>query len=398
MKKTIDKCDSTALWSVGGTVPAVVYGLCTHDDYIAGGNAASLVVKFQSGGLASFVKKTVNIDVADYDELILHLWSRNKRTNKFVKADDYKYKIQLTSTKVFYIETREHFTNIVLDISSISAITEITIQSLHNDEDYLILSDMIAVKDEMPYDLFLAVKGQLESDILNHYPITGGMFLTKCNGVIGDKFLSISSPIPIIERYSVIKIIEGGNSEIHHIAEYSKDRKISFTSLYDGKSLLHDYIDADLFLLFPVEFGRNEMEAIFPSITIWGMTPEFVMFNSKLDKLVDSFEVGGVPKVRKEGQFLKFDLLIDCEARQYEILAFLSEIVRKFIAREKLWLNGRRVEVKFEGIPTELEPTQAYDLIPKIQYKCSIEIVEDIYSRVVAPLLTDDTINFIIGA
>lgn len=46
------------------------------------------------------------------------------------------------------------------------------------------------------------------------------------------------------------------------------------------------------------------------------------------------------------------------------------------------------LDVKFEGIPTEIEPQQAFEIVPKIQYNCSVEIKEELWQRRSMPIIT----------
>lgn len=393
MIKSVEKFDSLTGWSHSPVAPyPEAYDLNEIEDFIAGRNSSSVIFEVPAGCLNKWVgKTTLAIDVTGYTELIFSVWSRNKSGSQFGKASDYSYKIKLATGKEYYFETRSILSEVVIDITGLNTITDIVITSLHNDEDYLVVSDMIAVKDEMPLDIFTAFKSHLESDIAELYPY--GLLIGSVSNIAeNDNFIDSLGIQDFIARYSVIRIKDGTNSEVHHIIS-DEDGKYYFSSLYDGETILHDYTTANIYLTFPVEFGRSENDMLLPAISIWGMTPEFIWRGAKLDTVMDSFAVGGNPKGRREGQILKYNLLVDCEARQNSILALLSGFVKSFIGKELLWINGRQVDIQFEGIPTELQPEQAYEIIPKIQYNISVEIKEELWQRASMALITQSNVT-----
>jgi hypothetical protein len=393
MIKSVDKFDSLTGWvySTGSPHPSA-YLLNDIEEYIAGRNLHSVIFEFPAGCTGKYIgKPSLSIDVTGYTELVFNTWSRERSGSSFLKVSDYQYKIKLATGSEYYFETRSDLSEVVIDITGLNTITEITITALHDELDYIVVSDMIAVKDEMPLDIFTAFKTHLDADIAVTYPY--GLLIGTLNNIYaGDKYIDFLGLQNFLARYSVIQIRDGTHSEIHHILS-DEDGKYYFTSLYDGDTILYDYATANIYLTFPVEFGKTENDIILPSITIWGMTPEFIMRGAKLDTILDSFKVGGFPKSRREGQILKYNLLVDCEARQNEMVALLSMFVKNFIGKEYLWINGRMADVKFEGIPTELQPEQAYEIIPKIQYNISIEVKEELWERTSTALVTSSTVT-----
>lgn len=340
MNIIVDRLDSVTGWteSTGANHPEVV-GLNAVGEYIAGANDFSIVFEFFPGGNGQYVEKVLNVDVSQADEFIFHVWSRRLAGNEFTKASDFKYKVTLAQGHEFYFETRGALTEVVVDISGINTITMMRITQLHDSSDHLIISDAIAVRDEFPLDIFEGVRIQLEKDIRG---IVGDGMLVGTVDLAseGDEEIRCDSVIPFLDRYAVVKIKDENGEEVHHLR--ADDRGVySFTTLFDGRALRRSFRNANIYLTFPVTYGRIEDDIILPSIAIWGLTPEFILRGAKLDTIFDSFAVGGGPSGRTEGQILKYDLLLDCEARHYKLLAFMSSVVRKFIGRESLWINGR---------------------------------------------------------
>ena len=156
----------------------------------------------------------------------------------------------------------------------------------------------------------------------------------------------------------------------------------NFTSIYDGAELLNDYTDANIYLQYPVEFGRSELEIILPGIVVWEMSPSLMTEESKLETIYDTVDaINDTWQARQAGQHEEYSVLIDCEARQYEQIAELTKIVRRLLQPEKLWVSGRKHDMRFEETSIEVEPTEGIKHIPKVQYTLIVEVHEDIHAR-----------------
>lgn len=390
MRKTIDTMTSLTGWTSNGTLTA--YGLNYNPDYIADNQASSVIFKIPAGNLNKYITKTITIDVTNYDEIVLWVWSRNLSSpaSNFNKPSDYYYSIDFGGS-AYYIPTRSPLSMVVLSCSGMTGLTRIRITALHNVEDYFLVSSIVAVKEENPYDAYVGLKTALETEIVSRYG--NGYQLGTTSATTGDKSINITGSKYFLERYAVIKIKDSVNSEIHQI-DRNDETNFYFSSLYDGKTIKHDYTNADIYLQFPVEFGQDTIEIKLPSITINGITPELIRRGSALEDVFDSQKVSdGSMTVRREGAIFKYHFLLDCEARHDETLGIISEITRKFLAKETLWINNKKYRMVWEGSPTEIMPTEAFDIVPKIQYMFSMEMIEGLYARQSLTKVTTDNLT-----
>lgn len=391
MKKTIDNIDSLTGWTPQAGSDISAYKVNTNPDYIANNLTGSVIFKFPSGNLNKYISKTISIDITGYEEIVLWAWSRNKAGSEFNTSADYSYKIDFGGA-VYYMPVKSPMTMVVLSASGMTGLTRIRITALHNEEDYLLLSSIVAVKEENPYDPYVGIKDQLTLAFASKYP--NGYQLGKTSVATGAKSIAITGSKKFIERYAVIKIMDGVNSEIHQILG-NDENNFSFTSLYSGKTVLHDYTNADVYLQFPVEYGQETIEIKLPSVTINGITPELIRRGSALETVWDSLKDDETIQYRREGAIFKYQFLLDCEARHDETLAILSETVRKFLAKETLWVNNKKYRMVWEGSPTEVQPTEAFDIVPKIQYLFSMEMIEGLYVRQSTPKISDTNLSII---
>lgn len=396
----VDALDDQASWTGSGSI--TVQDENQLSQFIAGLNTKSLIFKFPAGSLNGTMSKSgLSIDVSNYDELTFHIWSRNKKAMgvDYQLATDFAYKLKIASGKEYYIPTFKKFHHMVIDISDVNTITEITFTALHNDLDYINVSYMVATKDEIPRDIFDSVKSQLEYDINSFYAkITNGtankgILLGTFTGLTGDNFIRIESATDFIDRYAVIFIEGGGNSETHQL-ESGDSVEFTFNEMYDGGTLLNDYTNANVYLTFPVEFGTSERQIILPGISIWGMAPEEIIRGNKEDNVSDTFKTSDESvRSRQEQANFKYTIQMNCEARHNELIAYMSQVVRTMIAREFIWIAGKKIDIKPEGPADFTDPIEAVSQIPKIAYLMSLEVKEEIYDRSTLVKADSDTIT-----
>jgi hypothetical protein len=71
----------------------------------------------------------------------------------------------------------------------------------------------------------------------------------------------------------------------------------------------------------------------------------------------------------------------------------MARVVREFIGGEKVYINGRKHDVRFDGPAVEQRPEVGFDVIPKLQYNILIEVSENIADRESVNLLSEVTID-----
>ena len=379
MNLLIDNLDSVTDWTVNGGTSSI-YGLNTHDMAIAGDLDNSLILYFN--GLDSYAQKIYGspIDVSDYDYIVLHIYSRLLGSTDYKKAEDFSYKIDFgDNTKEYYIPAFSDFSHFYIDLTGVTSIERIRITALTATADYIVVSYMLAVFDELPYDVFTGVKTKLDSIITDSY--LSRFLVGTVSGTLGDDSITFGADVPWIDRYSVIRIL-GAVDEYHQISKRDGNT-FYFTSLYDGKTLTQTVVGVSVYLHIPVEYGREQKEIIFPAITFWGFESALDPGISGLDHYVDTYHVTDDTFMeRQEGRYQDWHLFFDCDAHEEELLAVCSEIVRKFLNRQKVWVNGVKTAITQDGPPTETRSTESFDIIPKVTYTAKLSVKEEAYDRV----------------
>ena len=87
-------------------------------------------------------------------------------------------------------------------------------------------------------------------------------------------------------------------------------------------------------------------------------------------------------------------VLVDCEARQSQVLALAARCARVFLASSRVWINGRAHEMPYPDTGSYVEPEDAVVQIPKIQYEVEIEVHEERDVRTWLSPVTGQTLTY----
>lgn len=385
MKTVIDNLSSATGWS--GSGGGSIYGVNDIKDYVAGNNSNSLIGMFTTSG--GYIEKEYSVDVSDYSNITIWLYSREKGDPRNDAIGQFSYKIDFGGDE-FYIKLSNKFSHITFSLEGVDSITRIRITSLHSDTDYLFMSYAVASEDLFPLDILTGIQEQLEyeRDLLT----ARSLGTVTCSS--GDNRLEFTSDFPYIDRYSAIKIVNGGTSEIHGLSDRTENTFL-LSGLFDGPLIVNNFTDASVYLYYPVVFGTSQKEISLPSITLWGFSPIREVISSEFDEVIDSVNATDETyQIRQVGQYLNWDILIDCEEREsYEILGELTKIVRNVLGKRVIWVNGRKVNIDWDNTSTEIEATENFDIVPKVQYPTTVQIIEEIYSRETVYPVSSDSID-----
>ena len=381
MKTLVEPFTSTSGWATDGTITFGPVNLVP--EFIADRLAGSLIVHIPAGSQGKTFFKTVGVTITGYPELVFSVWSRNKQGNGFRKYTDFYYKVSFDAGATsYYVPTFPNFDSVTIaPATPLSTVSTLIFTVLHNDEDWLCLSAMNAVANEYPLDIFAAVQNDLGIAAAAIYPngLPTGDTLT---GTLGDSTVTFAGNHDFLGRYRLVKITDGVHSEMHIIEEWGEGTA-TFKSSWDGKTLLYSYTAAAVYIQFPVSITLGETDLMLPVLAIDGMHPEHVMRTSEVGRIVDTFDASnnGPFMERQEDMLLRFPVLIDVEAQEYELLARANRIVRRFLSQGYLWINARKHDFIFDQAPVDVEPDSVNETLPKTQYVLNVEVREPVADR-----------------
>jgi hypothetical protein len=380
--KVIDNFDSYLGWV--GTGSGSFFLMNDHKEFIAGNLLQSTVLQFKKAN--DTLTKTFNppIDVSGYDEFVMNIVSTQKGNSDYKTASDFLYKISFGANKEFYLPAYKIFQDIQIDISGMPTptIEQIKITALADGIDELVLSYGIACKDEMPVDIFDGLKKQLDYEISIDDKMRSYL-IGVISGKAGDKQIIFSDEIPWLDRYMTIRITDGVNTEYHTINDRNEPAlSFNFLSINDGLTLSNDYTNAGVFVAFPVFYGTRQKEIQLPGIAVWTFESDHKFLANELDTIIDTWDISNDNmRIRQEGYFVDYPVIIDCEARHDELLAVMSTVIKRMMLKKIIWVNGRKITIDMIEAGKEVEPVAGFELIPKVQYKCIVQIKEEVYKR-----------------
>lgn len=379
MKIDIPVFDAITGWTAANG--ASVEGLNGVAQYIAGNKDASLILKFKADAdpaplaYAEYVFGTP-LPLNGAKEIVFHVWSQKKKAEYYEQSADFAYKIDFGGPDEYYVPIGKTFEHVVLSVSE-TQISRVRITALHRDVDYLILSFLTACTDQLPLDIFIGVKEQIELEILND--LSSGILVGTADIDEGSDLIDLNPKF--LDRNSVIYAKKGAVVEKHQLDVLDSKGRYKLTKLYDGPKWLNNMSAADVYLAFPVEYGQQEKEILTPGIVLWGLAPEQVLRTGKLDTVLDTWKTDGTVKYRREGETQKWSIQIDVQSRTVEPAAVASVFVRRALAKEKIWVNGRKVQIEYLGSPSEEQRVEGINELTKLSYLAQVEILEDVHMR-----------------
>lgn len=382
MKIAVELFTGTSGWTWNGGAGFTVT-LNAHPEFIADRLPNSCIFHIPAGSLGKTFQKTVNVPTvaAGYPEIVFNVWSRGKRSDTFKKYSDFFYQVSFDNgAHSYYFPTWPKFGDVTIAPAG-TPVTTIIFTVLHNDEDWLVLSDMIGVIDESPLDILNAIQNDLALQSVAQYPLgfpTGDTITAN----LGDQTVTFQGNHDFLGRYRLV----GFGGETHIIEEWEEGRA-TFKTSWDGASVKANQVAAPVYVQFPVSITLGETDLLLPVIALDAMHPEPVLRTSGVQRVADTFAASGAAQdaaaflERQEDMLLSFPILIDVEAQEYELLARANRIVRAFLAQYGTWINGRKHDFLFDNPPTDVEPDSVNETLPKTQYVLDIVARETVASR-----------------
>lgn len=390
MNLVIDEFNSTTGFIAYNN--ASIVGTVEISDFIAGyNNTAS--VQFEFSGEGDYIEKDgLSIDVSDYSYAVCHFYS------SFSKMTSGLYTIAFNDIHEFEIDLYPYLTFQYFALNEISTIEKIRITYYGTSLDRLICSHCLAVLDEIPVDMFVSIQNIIETEINDL--IGDGFLLGTLDANSGDSQIALNqlayTALEYIDRYSVIKIDDGVNSEVH-VLEDNDERYFELEDAEDGNEIINDFTDANCYLTIPVRYGVKQQIYNTPSINITGYTPTPILRGGKVETVFTTKE-SGTSYERKDDQIYEYRFQVACITRmENDIMTFMSKLVRDIIARKILWINGQKYDISFDGEPEFIE-LEGYDnTIVGLVYTIKLEVKEEIWKNQKLPKLISQNLTITMG-
>jgi hypothetical protein len=386
VKTKLDLLDSASGWTLTGSVSASVNG---HPEFIADALTGSLVVHFPAGSKGRGISKVLDVDASGCSEVTLSVWSRYFRGTLGLDPAEHRYSIAFEATKAYCLPLPYGFDSVDFGIDGWTKATKLEVLALTDDEDWLVLSACYAVKEDLPLDLYSAVKAGIAAKVLE---VAGkGIPLGKVTCAAGAESITLEK-YDYVDRYCTVLIDDGASSETHQVNRYDRP-SLWFGAAGDGTRTKYAHAAADTYLVLPVDFGVEETEAIVPGVSIYGMATADAQTDQDTFTVIDTLDLLGGAAARRVQWLQEYDVFVDCEARHSYVLALLGRAARRWMAGSVLWVDGRKLELEC-GDGDFVEPDSAVNAVPKLQYHLKVKVREERAGREYLPATVLRTLTY----
>jgi hypothetical protein len=263
--------------------------------------------------------------------------------------------IRLEINGVFY-ETERHAGFFRAHFPAPARVTEIKIET-----DHAVVSDLRTWKEEFPRDIVSNLIEEME-------PLLPPAPCGELAAEAGERRAVLLSDFDFIDNNVVIRF----NGETHQIRNINGS-EIEFCSAFDGEKIISDFSGGFSIVLL-VEMGYYDREAVFPSVTLWYDSPKP---NRKDFELASRrFKIGSDLYTEKSGSGCTWDVAFEIVSRSPELLQAMSSAVRAYLAKGAVWINGLKTEFAFTEAAASDEPSEEFDILPRVSYRVSIDVSE----------------------
>ncbi len=313
----------------------------------------SVLVKFENQK-DEYVEKDYLIDLAEYTEIRFYVQSVKKDKRLYLEVEDFSYRVDFGFGN-YYLPVTNQVSAHRFQLPASSTLSTVKITCLHDDLDYLYVSKIAAVNEDMPYDIALQIAEDLQ-------PRLPPMHVGKVSGDIAT--LELTAPaIDYIDRSSKIKV----KNDTYQVKDFFGDKM----SLTPNKALTETYANEDCFLLTPVEIETQSDPIAFPKVTIWHKPTESAAINSRHDFAIDTYNIDtGKCYYRELGADKSIAIQIDAESRHKGLLETMADTVFHYIEEQKLYVNCRSLNIKL--VDTMQLNIPQIEAIPKTSHTVAV--------------------------
>lgn len=200
----------------------------------------------------------------------------------------------------------------------------------------LMLTDLLAYTDDLPEDLYVAVRDMIRANLKPNMPIVG--YATVLPGATTVLFSSLA----YTERFTVLDF--GG--ELHQVKSRTNvgaQFGVNFTELFDGPSIKANYV-GPVKLAVPVLDNPKDFEGVDPGIAIeQGFDPQPILDQSFNDEDLVCTDVAGNIVTRRLKGRKSFQPLVYGTFRSSETEGIIRAIFGQIDSiAQPVWINGAR--------------------------------------------------------
>lgn len=327
--------------------------ICDFEEYISGDLSNSIMIKIPEQSKDQIIHITADFNSEEFTDLAFNGCSFKCPLMNLQHAGEAHYSVDFGNEEI-EIPLGIDFDTITVPFRRV---TKFDIKVLTDEEDVIVISNLRAVKELMPQDI-------LEGFRIMELPTVGVGTLSVKEG---DPQIIVSTNDNIMED-SVISF----NGEKHQI-EKIDGHKITLASTFDGDKVLADF-NGGFNLECPITIGYYDQDAKLPSVVLWFSSPTPVLRATKKEQ----YRVfGNMAYIKESMQLMSWTVKIDVVGGTPEMTQFIASYVRRFLEKNRIWINGKRFTFEWTDSAVDTEPSTYLDIQSSVVYNINIEIKEE---------------------
>lgn len=324
--------------------------LCEIDDY-TGGLPASLQFTIPAGSYG----KRIHFDISDDGgavDLAFNACSLRLPVVQLQKEKQARYAIDIDG-ELFEVAISDFDTVII----PYRPFEYFDIVILSDFADTLIINNIRAVTDELPQDI---LRGFLQMELPNY--------------LLGD--ISVHKGERKIRLPDITNVVDGAvlliGSHRHQIKGLVGNLA-TLEDTQDGEQILEDY-EGELYLATPICIGYYDQDLKLPSVVVWftSPTPDLRAIRREEYRVF-----GEQAYIKERTQFEEWTVRLEVVGGSPEMTQAVATYVRRFLEKNRLWINGKRFTFEWTDSAIDTEPSSYLDIQPSVAYNIKITLQEE---------------------
>ena len=324
--------------------------LCEIDDY-TGGLPASLQFTIPAGSYG----KRIHFNISDKDgavDLAFNACSLRLPVVQLQKEKQARYAIDIDG-ELFEVAIADFDTVII----PYRPFDHFDIVILSDFADILVVNNIRAVTDELPQDI---LKGFLQMELPNY--LLGNISVRK-----GERKIRLPDITNVVD--GTILLIGSHRHQIKGLV----GNLATLEDTEDGGQILEDY-KGEIYLTTPIRIGYYDQDLKLPSVILWftSPTPDLRAIRREEYKVF-----GEQAYIKERTQFEEWTIRLEVIGGSPEMTQAVATYVRRFLEKNRLWINGKRFTFEWTDSAIDTEPSSYLDIQPSVAYNIKITLQEE---------------------
>jgi hypothetical protein len=226
---------------------------------------------------------------------------------------------------------------------------------------YAVVSDLRTWTEELPADI-------LDNMLEELRPLLPRIPCGTLDAQAGENTVTLLSDTGFLEKNAVIAF--GG--ELHEVRNVN-GTGVEFYSSFAGERVVQDY-NGPFAIEVVIKKGYYDLEAALPGVTLWYDMPRPNGRDTGPGQR--QFNIGAAQYSERRSKNYTWDITVETAARSPHLLQTIAAAVRGYLAQESVVLHGLKTWMRFTEAAVNDEPSEAFDILPRVVYRVSIDIEE----------------------